>query len=155
MSWIDNMFDMARVAADGSRDPATKVGCVVVDEDKVVLATGRNGFPMGVKETPERWERPEKYSFVSHAEMNAIALSARTGRRLKGGTIFITHPPCSMCARLIIQAGIEGVYYLDNPTSMPAEEFRIASQMLAEAGVWRCECSASHRGITGPTAKQE
>ena len=134
-SYVHNMFELAATAAKASKDPATQVGCVIVDKDKVVLATGRNGFPIGVEEHPHRWQRPDKYSFVSHAEMNAIALSARTGRRLDGGTIFITHAPCSICARLIIQAGITSVLYQDNPTSMPTEEFAIATLMLDEARV--------------------
>lgn len=134
-SWDEHFMDMAILVAQRSKDPSTKVGCVVVSEDKIVVATGYNGLPRGVEDRSERMERPAKYLWTSHAEENAVAQSARVGAKLKGGTAFVTHHPCSRCARSLIQAGITRVVIGDGTTSMPDEEFEVARIMFEEAGV--------------------
>jgi dCMP deaminase len=128
-------MDMAILVAQRSKDPSTKVGCVVVSEDKIVVATGYNGLPRGVEDRSERMERPAKYLWTSHAEENAVAQSARVGAKLKGGTAFVTHHPCSRCARSLIQAGVTRVVIGNGKTSMPDEEFEVAAIMFKEAGV--------------------
>jgi dCMP deaminase len=128
-------MDMATLVAQRSKDPSTKVGCVVVSEDKIVVSTGYNGLPRGVEDKAERMERPAKYLWTSHAEENAVAQAARVGAKLKGGTAFVTHHPCSRCARSLIQAGITRVVIGDGTTSMPDEEFEVARTMFKEAGV--------------------
>ena len=134
-NWTDYFLEMAHLVATKSKDPSTKVGCIVVTEDKVVAATGYNGLPRGVEDKAERMERPAKYLWTSHAEENAVAQAARVGMKLKGGTAFVTHMPCSRCARTLIQAGIEYVVVDRGTTSMPQEEFDVAMQMFKEAGV--------------------
>lgn len=134
-NWTDYFLAMAHLVASKSKDPSTKVGCVVITEDKVVAATGYNGLPRGVEDKAERMERPTKYLWTSHAEENAVAQAARVGMKLKGGTAFVTHMPCSRCARTLIQAGIERVIIDRGTTSMPQEEFDVAQQMFKEAGV--------------------
>ena len=134
-SWDGHFMDMAILVAQRSKDPSTKVGCVVVSEDKIVVATGYNGLPRGVEDRSEGMERPAKYLWTSHAEENAVAQSARVGAKLKGGTAFVTHHPCSRCARSLIQAGITRVVIGDGKTSMPDEEFEVARVMFQEAGV--------------------
>ena len=134
-SWDEHFMDMAILVAQRSKDPSTKVGCVVVSEDKIVVATGYNGLPRGVQDISERMERPAKYLWTSHAEENAVAQSARVGAKLKGGTAFVTHHPCSRCARSLIQAGITRVVIGGGKTSMPDEEFEVAAIMFKEAGV--------------------
>lgn len=134
-SWIDYFMDMAKHVASRSKDPSTKVGCVIVSSDKVVVATGYNGLPIGVSDMPERMERPAKYLWTAHAEENAVALAARVGSRLKDATVFVTHQPCSRCARSLIQAGIQHVYVGEGKTSMPSEEFEVSAIMFREAGI--------------------
>lgn len=134
-SWQKYFLGMAEQVATRSKDPSTKVGCVISTEDKVVVATGYNGIPRDVLDKPERMERPAKYLWTSHAEENAVAMAARVGSRLRGGHAFVTHMPCCRCARMLIQAGISTVYCGDGTTSMPLEEFDVASQMFREAGV--------------------
>ena len=134
-SWDEHFMDMAILVAQRSKDPSTKVGCVVVSEDKIVVATGYNGQPRGVQDRSERMERPAKYLWTSHAEENAVAQSARVGAKLKGGTAFVTHHPCARCARSLIQAGITAVVLGRGKTSMPDEEFEVARTMFKEAGV--------------------
>jgi dCMP deaminase len=134
-TWKDYFMSMAELVASKSKDPSTKVGCVVVTEDKVVAATGYNGLPRGVMDKSERMERPAKYLWTSHAEENAVAQAARVGAKLKGGTAFVTHHPCSRCARSLIQAGVTSVVIGHGTTSMPDEEFDVARAMFVEAGV--------------------
>jgi dCMP deaminase len=134
-SWNDYFMDMATLVAQRSKDPSTKVGCVVVSEDRIVVSTGYNGLPRGVNDKSERMERPAKYLWTSHAEENAVAQAARVGAKLKGGTAFVTHHPCSRCARSLIQAGVTTVVIGNGTTSMPEEEFDVARVMFLEAGV--------------------
>ena len=134
-NWNDYFLEMAHLVASKSKDPNTKVGCVIVTEDKVVAATGYNGLPRGVADKPERMERPAKYLWTSHAEENAVAQAARVGMPLKGGVAYVTHMPCSRCARTLVQAGVTAVIVDSGTTSMPKEEFEVAMQMFNEAGV--------------------
>lgn len=90
-----------------SKDTSTKVGAVVLDDSYAVRSTGWNGAPKGSRaDEDQRAERPEKYHWFSHAEMNAISQAAATGTPLRGCTMVVTHAPCMVCARLIVQAGI-------------------------------------------------
>lgn len=132
--WAAYLMGFARHAATKSKD-TTQVGAVLVGPENEVRLTAYNGPPAGVQDLPERFERPAKYLYASHAEANAIAFAAREGIRTKGCTIYVTHFPCSSCARTLIQAGIWRVVHGDGTTSMPAEEFAAARRMFAEACV--------------------
>ena len=113
-SWQSYFFDMCDTVSKKSKDLSTKVGAVVVGPEKNVLGTAFNGLPMGVRDDPkrfpERYSKPDKYLYVSHAEANIIALAARHGVRLEGSMLFVNLHPCVECAKLIIQAGIKEVY---------------------------------------------
>lgn len=135
-SWQKYFMDLAEMAAARSKDPSTKVGCIVTSSDKVIVATGYNGIPIGVRDLPERMERPAKYLWTAHAEENAVAQAAKVGASLRGGYAYVTHQPCARCARTLIQAGIQVVYTGAGQTNMPAEEFEVAKQMFLEAGVY-------------------
>lgn len=142
-SWHRYFMDMAHKVASRSKDPNTKVGCIVTSKDKVVVASGYNGIPQGVRDLPERMERPAKYLWTAHAEENAVALAARVGASLRDGYAYVTHHPCSRCARSLIQAGIQVVYVDRGITNMPQEEFDVAKQMFTEAGVYVIDMAAS------------
>jgi dCMP deaminase len=108
-NWDNYFIQMAMLVAQKSKDPSTKVGCVLVATDNSILSTGFNGFPRGVDETDqERWGRPQKYSRVEHAERNAIYNAAANGIRLRGARAYLNWEPspCADCARGLIQAGI-------------------------------------------------
>lgn len=134
-SWNDTFFGLAWRLSQRSKDPSTKVGCVIVGPDREIRSMGYNGFPRGVEDRPERMERPAKYLWTSHAEENAVAQAARVGASLKGCTAYTTHHPCSRCARSLIQAGVAAVVVGDGVTNMPSEEFEIAVEMFREAGI--------------------
>lgn len=132
MKWTTRFLDLAKHIATWSKD-TTQVGAVAVSSSKQVLETGFNGLPRGVQDLPERMERPAKYLWTSHAEENLVSHAARAV--LEGSTVYVTHLCCSRCARTLINAGVAKVVCGDGTTSMPAEEFEVATTMLREAGV--------------------
>ena len=127
----------AEVAASFSKDPSTKVGCVIIDDDYHVLATGYNGFPRGVMDSEERLcNKAVKYSLVVHAEMNAICASARTGRKLDGATMVVSSLfPCESCASAIVQAGIRRVIAPRIENERWKESNELAKLIFDESGV--------------------
>lgn len=131
--WDDYLMGFAQHAATKSKD-STKVGAVLTSERRVLL-TAYNGPPAGVEDSPDRRERPRKYLFASHAEANLVAFAARTGIRTEGCKVYVTHFPCSSCARSLIQAGVSCIAVGGGSTSVPQEEFEAAAVMFAEAGV--------------------
>lgn len=137
-SWDATFLGLAERFAQRSKDPSTKVGCVIVGPDREVRSMGYNGLPRGVADKPERMERPAKYLWTSHAEENAVAQAARVGISLKGCTAYVTHIPCARCARTLIQAGVTAVVCGNGYTNMPGEEFQVAEALLTEAGVTCC-----------------
>lgn len=136
--WDAYFMSFADLAATKSKD-STKVGAALVDPDGTVRLTAYNGPPKGVRDTPDRFERPAKYLYASHAEANLIAFAARKGASTLGATVYCTHPPCASCARTMIQAGIGMVVHRKGVLvgEQYAEETRAAAQMFAEAGVKR------------------
>jgi len=136
--WDLRFLELARHISDWSKDPSTKVGCVVVGPDREIRSTGFNGFPRGIKDDDDRLQnRQKKYPMICHAEENAIMHAARIGISLKGNTAYVTWPPCSRCTRSLIQAGINEVVYpskLEIPERWE-EDFSIAMGMMKEAGI--------------------
>lgn len=108
--WNSRFMKQAEDVASYSKDTNRHVGAVIVNDDKIVVCMGYNGFPRKVDDTiKSRYERPDKYLFTEHAERNALYHSARLGVSVKGCTIYVTSFPCADCARGIIQSGITGV----------------------------------------------
>jgi dCMP deaminase len=132
--WITRFLNLAEHVAGWSKDPSTKVGCVIVDDLKQIVSQGFNGFPRGIDDTPERYaDRELKLKLVVHAEMNALAFA---GRSVRGCTLF-TWPfqPCCRCAAQIIQHGITTVISPDNVPDRWAKDYLLAAGMFSEAGV--------------------
>lgn len=134
MNWINYYMGFAEHAAKKSKD-STKVGAVLVGPDGEVRLTAYNGPPRGVEDKPERFERPTKYLYASHAETNLVAFAAREGVITHDCTVYVTHMPCASCARTLIQAGVCEVVYGPGKTAMPEAEFEAAEQMFEEAAV--------------------
>jgi len=136
--WDDRFTLLAEDVSEWSKDPSSKIGVVVVDDDRNVRITAYNGPPRGVNDdVPERWERPEKYKFCSHAEENAVCTAARMGVSIDGCTMYLSGlPPCCNCARMIIQSGIKRlvVSTMDIPERWK-EYIEAALVMLEEASV--------------------
>lgn len=138
--WEQRFFDIAHSVASWSKDPSRKIGAVAVDPKKnTILSTGYNGFPRGIADTDERLnDRPTKYKFTVHAEMNCIYNATYNGVCLDGADLYVIGlPVCSECAKGIIQVGIQRVFMeitADTPASW-IESGREATAMFAEAGV--------------------
>ena len=108
--WDKRFLELAFLIADWSKDPSTKVGCIIVGEDREIRSTGFNGFPRGIEDSDERYtNRDLKYPLICHAEENAIMHAARIGVSLKNCRAYVTWPPCTRCTRSLIQAGVEEV----------------------------------------------
>lgn len=131
--WQERFLSLAQTVAQWSKDHTTKVGAVAVASSKQILETGFNGLPRGVHDLPERMERPAKYIWTAHAEENLVAHAAR--KVLEGSTVYVTHPCCNACARMLINAGVAKVVVGSGQTSMPLEQFEAALAMFEEAGV--------------------
>lgn len=103
--WDIRMLQVAELVASWSKDPSTKCGAVITDNQHRIVATGYNGLAQGVPDDDGVWNtRDEKYEHVIHAEINAILFSQRNLRNTSLYTWPI--PPCSRCASAIIQAGV-------------------------------------------------
>ena len=109
-SWENIWSDFAISISKRSIDPRLKVGAVIVTDDNTqVLAIGYNGDEAGGSNVVESLE-PGKSGCV-HAEANAlIHLDFNNPKKKK---MFITHSPCSMCAKYIINARIDEVFYIN------------------------------------------
>ncbi len=136
--WDRRFIDLALHISNWSKDPSTKVGCVVVGADREIRSTGFNGFPRGIEDSLERLEdREMKYPLICHAEENAIMHAARIGISLKDCVAYVTWPPCTRCARSLIQAGVVEVVFpkdIEIPERW-VEDFDRSLSMMKEAGV--------------------
>jgi len=137
ISWDDYFMGIALLASMRSKDPNTQVGCCIVNDKKIILSTGYNGFPKGCSDDEYPWEREgsandTKYPFVVHAELNAILNAG--GKSLDGATIYVALFPCNECAKAIIQAGISEVVYLSDKYA-DADNTKASKMMLASAGI--------------------
>ena len=147
MKWDLRFLGLAKHIAGWSIDPSTQVGCVVVGPDREIRSTGFNGFPRGIEDSQERLlSRELKYPLICHAEENAIMHAARIGVALKDCIAYVTWPPCTRCARSLVQAGIrEVVFPADEVPERWREDFDLSLSLLREAGV-------GVRGIELPTS---
>ncbi len=117
-SWDEYFMSIAKLVATRATCLRRQVGAVVV-KDKQMLATGYNGAPTGAEHCDKVGCLRQKMGIPSgqrheicralHAEQNAFLQAARHGVNLKGGTLYITIQPCSICAKMIINVGIKKV----------------------------------------------
>lgn len=140
-SWIDYFFKMTNVIASKSKDPSTKVGAVIINSRHTVVATGYNGFPMGVADDYETHkdiydDKDQKYLRTIHAELNCILSAASEGHSLNGCVMFVTHQPCIECSKACINAGIKAIYYNHTPGNGAwRQHLPLAKEMLMDAKV--------------------
>lgn len=138
-SWDEYFMGMAKLTSQRSTCLRRKVGAVIV-KDKHIVATGYNGAPRGLSHCAElggclreqlkvpSGQRHELCRAL-HAEQNAIIQAATLGQSIEGASIYITHQPCSICSKMIINAGIERIVVDEG---YPDE---LATKLLAEAGI--------------------
>lgn len=121
--WDDRFMEMAYLIASWAScyKENRKIGCVIV-KNKRIMTTGYNGAPAGVRTCMERGEclrekmgipsgTKQELCYATHAEQNAIIQAARLGVSIDGATLYCTHQPCAICAKMIVNAGIARVVY--------------------------------------------
>jgi len=129
---------IAQLVAERSTCIRRKVGAVIV-RDKHILTTGYNGAPKGLPHCTDVGCLREELGIPSgerveicrgiHAEQNALVQAARFGISLEGGTLYSSTQPCVTCAKLLINAGIVKILYLEGYAD------KLGKEMLSEAGV--------------------
>ena len=137
-SWEEYFMDIARLVARRSTCLRRQVGAVLV-KDKNILATGYNGTPKGITHCSETGCLREQLKVPSgqrhelcrglHAEQNAIIQAASHGANISEATVYCTNMPCIICTKMLINAGIQRVVFLDG---YPDD---LSQAMLEEAGV--------------------
>jgi dCMP deaminase len=131
---------LAREISTWSKDPSSKIGAVIVNDDRRILATGYNGFPKGIEDTEERLnDRDQKYPRIVHAETNALMNALYSGVSVKGATMYVYGlPVCPECTKSIISAGIKRVVISPDPyvyTTPWTEKWNtISLPMIKEVG---------------------
>ena len=130
--WDKRFIDLAEHISTWSKDPSTKVGAVIVDDDRRIVSVGYNGFPAGVDDHTDRYDDREiKYEMIIHGEINAILFA---NKDLKGCTLY-TWPfqPCSRCASIVVQKGISRVVTLVNKDPRWKKSFDLSAKIFKEA----------------------
>ncbi len=121
--WDKRFMELAELVSSWSScyQENRQVGAVIV-KNKRVLTTGYNGASSGIKSCKERGSciRRElnipsgtrhEVCYATHAEQNAIIQAAKLGVCIDGATLYCTHQPCVICAKMIINAGIKRIVY--------------------------------------------
>ena len=133
LDWDQRFLNLADHISTWSRDPSTKVGSVIVNAKRHILAVGYNGFPRGVRDSASRYaDKSTKYKFVSHAERNALD---NAHLDVEGCTLYASLFPCNECAKSIIQRGIRRVVTRRPTEQKPEMNWDITDKMFKEAGV--------------------
>ncbi len=137
-SWDDYFMTIAEDVATRATCIRRKVGAVLV-KDKRILSTGYNGAPTGITHcTPETCLRTiynvpsgERHELCRglHAEQNAIIQAAYHGVSIKDAILYVTHQPCSICTKMLINSGIRKFIF-----KHPYKD-KLATDMMEEAGV--------------------
>ena len=119
-SWERYFIDITHLVAKRSTCIRRQVGAILV-KDKRILATGYNGAPSGIAHCQDVGCLREKNKVPSgerhelcrgsHAEQNAIVQAATYGIPIKDAILFCTNLPCSICIKMIINAGIKTIFY--------------------------------------------
>ena len=121
--WDQRFMDMAKMVGSWSScfQQNRQIGAVIV-RNKRIITTGYNGAPAGVKSCVERGEclrrklnipsgTQHELCYAIHAEQNAIIQAAKLGISIEGATLYCTHQPCVICAKMIVNSGISRVIY--------------------------------------------
>jgi dCMP deaminase len=134
ISWDEYAMGLISPIAIRSEDPHTKVGAVILDKDGRIVGTGYNSLPRGLSQKDFPLTRPEKYSHIVHAELNAILFSDSS--RLEGSTLYVSFLPCCECAKCIVQVGISKVIYGTEYISKDSKSNQdIGTKMMQKAGI--------------------
>lgn len=145
--WLEYFFRFAELASTRSSCLSRQVGAVIV-KDKQIMATGYNGAPTNTPHCGERGclrkemdvpsgERHELCWGV-HAEQNAIIQAAKHGVKIEGSDLFCTVSPCAICMKMIVNAGIENIFFAGTyPDKLSMEIATNAGYKMGDIGKYR------------------
>jgi len=135
-TWDQYFMQITQLVAQRSTCIRRKVGAVIV-KDKRILTTGYNGAPRNMRHCLEIGCLREKLGIPSgerhelcrgiHAEQNAIIQAATSGTNIEGAVLYCTNHPCVLCTKMIINAGIEKVFYIEGYSD------KLSREMASEA----------------------
>jgi len=137
-SWDEYFMEIAHLVKKRSTCVRRRVGAVLV-KDKNILATGYNGAPSGIRHCLDVGCLREQMGIPSgerheicrglHAEQNAIIQAAKHGTGIEGSTLYCTNQPCGICAKMIINAGVDRIIFEEGYPD------QLAAEMLKESGI--------------------
>ncbi len=139
ISWDEYFMEVCRAVAKRATCDRGRSGCVIA-KDNQILVTGYVGSPAGLPHCDEVGHLMRKALHLDgsitqhcvrtvHAEQNAICQAAKLGISLEGATLYCTHQPCSICAKIIVNSGIKRIVYREGYP----DEF--AMKILSEADI--------------------
>ena len=137
-NWDEYFMQIAHLVSQRSTCIRRQVGAVIV-KDKRILSTGYNGVPAGLKHCQEVGCLRDQENVPSgqrhelcrglHGEQNAIIQAALYGVSIKGSSLYSTHLPCSLCAKMLVNAGVKEIIFSDGYAD------DLSLQILKEAGI--------------------
>jgi dCMP deaminase len=110
-SWTDYFLGLAKVVSQRSHDVHTQHGCIITDQNNRILGVGYNGFPRGLNDEKLPTNRPDKYIWMIHSEINALNNCVV---RPDNGIAYVTGQCCNNCIMSLWQEGIKTVYMIDD-----------------------------------------
>lgn len=136
--WQRAMLHVAYKRSLGSPDPSTQNAALVFSRDGAVLGKAVNDFTKGMEVRPEMLERPLKYSYIEHAERNALYAALSDSIELYGRVPHIMVCPwaaCADCARAIVQSGVKYLIRHEHEGSHWNDSITIGDEMMWAGGV--------------------
>lgn len=112
-TWNEYFMDLAFTVSERGTCDRAYVGCVLVNEEHRIVATGYNGSVAGNPHCDEIGHTMRDGHCIAtiHAEMNALLYCAKQGISVRGAICYVTHFPCLNCTKALIQAGVSKIFY--------------------------------------------
>ena len=147
ITWDEFFMRVAIAAQLRSKDPNTQVGACIADTNHRILSVGYNGTPSALNDDDFPWGTSDdplqdKHNYVVHAEANAVLNYRGSLKDLSHASVYVTRFPCHECAKILAQAGIGEVVYLDDKYD-GTDGNRISKRILSSCGISYRQVSVS------------
>ena len=147
ITWDEFFMRVAIAAQLRSKDPNTQVGACIAYTNHRILSVGYNGTPSALNDDDFPWGTSDdplqdKHNYVVHAEANAVLNYRGSLKDLSHASVYVTLFPCHECAKILAQAGIGEVVYLDDKYD-GTDGNRISKRILSSCGISYRQVSVS------------
>ena len=147
ITWDEFFMRVAIAAQLRSKDPNTPVSACIADTNHRILSVGYNGTPSALNDDDFPWGTSDdplqdKHNYVVHAEANAVLNYRGSLKDLSHASVYVTLFPCHECAKILAQAGIGEVVYLDDKYD-GTDGNRISKRILSSCGISYRQVSVS------------